>query len=80
MTFAIYILNIINIHLKSDYPCMYVCRYGGMVFGETVPSIPAKFSNFTCVNINCDTVKRLGVRNAVKVWARFYFYTGMDPA
>ncbi|CAB3983284.1 ATP-binding cassette sub-family A member 2 isoform X4 [Paramuricea clavata] len=43
-----------------------MARYGGMVFGETVPSIPAKFSNFTCVNINCDTVKRLGVRNAVK--------------
>jgi uncharacterized membrane protein YjjB (DUF3815 family) len=28
MTFAIYILNIINIHLKSDYPCMFVGMVG----------------------------------------------------
>lgn len=38
------------------------------MFGEKVPSIPDGFSNFSCVNINCDSIKRLGVAKAVKVW------------
>ena len=53
-------------HLKLE---TIFSRYGGLVFGENVSSIPAEFSKFKCVNINCDTVKRLGVRKAVKVFA-----------
>ena len=51
-----------------------------MVFGENVPSIPAAFSNFSCHNINCDTVKRLGVWKAVKVSSWFCFYPSMNAA
>ena len=48
-----------------------VSRYGGMVFGEKVPSIPEAFSNFSCVNINCDSIRRLGVAKSVKVRVSF---------
>ena len=42
-----------------------------MVFGEKVPSIPEAFSNFSCVNINCDSIRRLGVAKSVKVRVSF---------